>query len=226
MARWWLPGILIIASAACRGRREAGAERALAAPEPTVALAGLPQSELPVRLETTEGTLHCVLDPVRAPKAVSLFVGLATGRARWRDQRNGEVTTRPMYRDLAIFRSIPGLLIQTGCPLGDGTGNPGYRVPVEPSPDDAKRLGVPGALFLARYHPAPNRPDPAPPPPGDVIGSQFVVALGDMSHLANQVTVIGHCANLSEAATIAQLVASGERRVGLTRVVVEGVSPD
>jgi cyclophilin family peptidyl-prolyl cis-trans isomerase len=131
-----------------------------------------------------------------------------------------------MYRDLPFFRAIPDALVQSGCPLGNGTGHPGYRIPVEPSPDDAQRLGRPGALLLARYHPPPNRVDPAPPPPGHVIGSQFVITLTDMSHLANEVTVIGSCTDLARVGAIASLVATGGRRVELTRVSIEGVLPD
>jgi cyclophilin family peptidyl-prolyl cis-trans isomerase len=131
-----------------------------------------------------------------------------------------------MYRDLAFFRAIPDALVQSGCPIGDGTGHPGYRLAVESSADDARRLARPGALLLARYHPAPNRIDPAPPPPGHVIGSQFVIALTDMRHLAGDVTVIGACSDLERVRAIASVVAAGERRVELTRVAIEGVTPD
>lgn len=148
-----------------------------------------------VAIETSDGTIHCELDPTRAPKSVAMFVGLATGRAAWRDPKTREIVRRPLYADLAVFRAIPDALVQTGCPTGDGTGTPGYRIPVETSADDRERLAKPGALLLARYNPAPNRPDPNPPPPGDVIGSQFVIALADMSHLAGQVTVLGSCAD-------------------------------
>jgi peptidyl-prolyl cis-trans isomerase B (cyclophilin B) len=131
-----------------------------------------------------------------------------------------------MYRDLAFFRAIPDALVQSGCPVGDGTGHPGYRLAVESSADDSQRLARPGALLLARYHPAPNRTDPAPPPPGHVIGSQFVIALADMSHLANAVTVIGSCSDLERVRAIALTVASGKRRVRLARVEVDGVTPE
>jgi peptidyl-prolyl cis-trans isomerase A (cyclophilin A) len=220
-------GVLIMAAVgACRQQSDRG-EGPLVAPAPSVALAGLsPGRPIAIRLETSEGSIHCQLDPTPAPHAVALFVGLATGRARWRDPRTGEIATRPMYRDLPFFRAIPDALVQSGCPVGDGTGHPGYRIPVESSPDDARRLAGPGALLLARYHPAPNRVDPSPPPPGQVIGSQFVIALADMSHLANEVTVIGSCSDLARVRTIASLVVAGERRVALTRVAIEGVTPD
>jgi peptidyl-prolyl cis-trans isomerase A (cyclophilin A) len=225
--KWLFPGTVIIATlCGCRRQHDAGGVGdALGPPAPEVALAGLPPGRpIAVRLETTEGTIHCELDPVRTPRAVALFVGLATGRARWRDPRTAAIGQRPLYDDLTFFRAIPDAMVQSGCPLGNGTGHPGYRIAVEQSPDDARRLARPGALLLARYHPAPNRVDPAPPPPGQVIGSQFVIALTDMSHLAGEVSVIGSCSDLARVSAVAVAVASGERRVGLTRVVVEGIS--
>jgi len=218
--------IMVAASACSRPDPGAGESGVLGPPSASVALAGLSlRAPIRIRLETSEGAVGCRLDPVRAPRAVALFVGLATGRARWRD-RQGGIVARPMYRDLAFFRAIPGMLVQSGCPVGDGTGSPGYRIPVETSQDDAQLLGEPGALLLARYHPAPNRVDPAPPPAGHVIGSQFVITLGKMSHLAGEVSVIGTCVDLERVATMATLVAAGERKVGLTRVDIEGVPKD
>jgi len=171
-------------------------------------------------METTEGAIRCELDPTRTPKSVAMFVGFATGRAPWRDPRTQQIVRRPLYADLAVFRAIPDALVQSGCPLGDGTGTPGYRVPVEPAADDRARLARPGALLLARYNPPPNRVDPSPPPPGAVIGSQFVVTLTDMSHLADQVTVVGSCADLDVARRVAKVVASRERPVRLVRIAV------
>jgi peptidyl-prolyl cis-trans isomerase A (cyclophilin A) len=176
------------------------------------------------RLETSEGVIHCALDARLAPHAVALFVGLATGRAPYRDPRSGATLWQPMYRDLSFFRAVPDALVQTGCPLGNGTGTPGYRIAVEVSPADARRLATPGVLLFARYHAPPNRIDPNPPPAGQVIGSQFVVGLSDLSHLAGEVSVLGSCVDLERVRAITQLVGSAERKVQLTRVVVEGVN--
>src|SRR5262249_8270379 len=140
-------------------------ERTLEPPSVDVALEGLPHNApIPIVLETTEGSIRCELDPVRTPKTTALFVGFATGRAAWRDPRTSQIVRRPLYSDLSVFRSIPDALLQTGCPLGDGTGTPGYRVPVESSDDDRARLARPGAIAFARYTAPPDRPDPNPPP--------------------------------------------------------------
>jgi hypothetical protein len=133
---------------------------------------------------------------------------------------SGEVVRRPYYQKMLFFRAIEDGLVQTGCPLGNGAGHPGYRIPVESDPDDEARLARPGALLLARYTPPPNRLDPAPPPPGDVIGPQLVVSLTDMRNLAGKVTVLGSCSDLDVVRRIASVVARKERRVELVRAGV------
>ena len=178
---------------------------------------------LRVTLETDQGPIRCVLDPARTPRAVSLFVGLATGRARWRDPKTQAVVRRPLYADLAFHRAISGVMIQSGCPMGDGTGHPGYRIEVEPRPNDVDLLKEPGALVLARYTPPPLRTDPNPPPPGQVLGSQFAITLTDMHHLAGQVSVLGTCPELATARRIAELVSSHRGTARLVRVRVSGV---
>lgn len=195
----------------------------LAAPAPSAALAGLVPGPISARLETSEGPIHCQLEPAGAPRAVALFVGLATGRARWLDVHTKAVVSRPMYRDLAFFRAVPGAFVQSGCPVGNGTGTPGHRIAAEPSPDDARRLAQPGALLMLGYHAPTNRVDPSPPPPGQIIGSQFVIALGDLSHLAGRVSVLGSCADLERVREIAKAVSTREHEVRLERVVIAGI---
>jgi len=173
-----------------------------------------------IELVTDEGRVLCVVEPRRAPAALAIIVGLARGGHAWRDPRTGATTTRPLYRALRFFRTIPGGYVQVGCPLGDGTGQPGYRVPLETHADDRARLREPGALFAAVYHAAPNRPDPSPPPPGHVVGSQFAIGLGDMSHLAGQTTVLGRCSDLDVVRRIAARPRASSAR--LESLVVPG----
>jgi peptidyl-prolyl cis-trans isomerase A (cyclophilin A) len=152
-------------------------------------------------LETTAGVIHCVVDG-RAPRADAMVTSLAHGGAAWRDP-SGAVVTKPYYDDIAFFRVIPGVLVQTGCHVGDGSGTPGYRIPLEVTPDDAARLAKPGALFLAHYNAPPNRTDPHPPG-ANVIGAQLVIGLTDMSHLAGSVTVVGSCSDLAVTTRISE----------------------
>jgi peptidyl-prolyl cis-trans isomerase A (cyclophilin A) len=163
-----------------------------------------------------------VLEADRAPGAASMFAGFATGTAEWLDP-SGERVKRPLYLDLAFHRAIEGVLVQTGCPRGDGTGHPGYRIALELHPSDEARLREPGALVMATYTPPPGRDDPAPPPPDHVIGSQFGILLGDSRHLAGDVTVLGRCADLDVVRRIAATDAA--RRPRLVSVAVADRAP-
>lgn len=212
---------VLLCAAGCRDRASAP-EEVLGPPRPDCALAGLDRSAVPLVLETSEGAVRCSIDATRAKTAASMVVGLATGRAPFRDPRSGKVVRRAYFEDMLFFRAIEGALVQTGCPVGDGSGHPGYRVPVEVDAADGARLARPGALFLARYTPPPGRIDPAPPPPGDVIGTQLVIGLTDMSHLAGKVTVLGSCADLDVVRRIASAVAKKERLVKLARMQIAG----
>jgi peptidyl-prolyl cis-trans isomerase A (cyclophilin A) len=217
-------GMLILAlhgTAACR--RSSAHREELAAPTPDVALRGIAdRAKIRVRLETDAGEVHCELDGARAPNGAALFVGLATGRAPFLDPTTAAVVHRPLYDGRLFFRNIPGVYVQTGCPVDHGTGSPGYRIRPEADPGDAERLAAPGALVLIGYVSPPNRADPDPPPPGHTIGSQFIVTLSDLRHLAGSVTALGRCDDLD----VVRRIASRETPPwpSLREVVVEGVT--
>lgn len=59
------------------------------------------------------GVITAELFPEAAPNTVRNFISLA---------RKG------FYDGLTFHRVIPGFVIQGGCPLGTGTGNPGYKI--------------------------------------------------------------------------------------------------
>jgi cyclophilin family peptidyl-prolyl cis-trans isomerase len=129
----------------------------------------------------------------------------------------------PMYQGLHFFRAVPGIFVQAGCPLDNGTGHPGYRIPPEPHPDDARRLGR-GALFLASYTTPPNRTDPDPPPSGHTLGSQFTIALTSMKQVAGKTTVLGQCRDLDVVERLARARADGRFPL-LERVEVDPAAP-
>jgi len=186
-------------SAAC-----ARTDRPLAPPEPAAVFGARIPEHADVVLATDAGPVRCRIDPARVPRAAALFVGLARGQADFRDARTGARVRRPYYDGLPFFRRIPHVLVQSGCPVGDGSGHPGYRIPVEPTAADAALLAQPGVLLLAHYQPPPGRADPAPPAPGQVIGSQFAIALAPMAQNLGAVTVLGRCTDLDVVARLAQ----------------------
>jgi cyclophilin family peptidyl-prolyl cis-trans isomerase len=187
--------VALVAASTCT-RRDDPARMKVAAPEPAAIFGATPPARATLAFETEAGTIRCAIDPARVPRAAALVVGLARGEASFRDARTGAVVRRPYYDGLTFFRRLPGEMIQTGCAIGDGSGHPGFRIPVETSARDAELLARPGALLLAHYQPPPLRADPDPPPPGDVIGSQLAIALTAMTQNRGAVTVLGRCDDL------------------------------
>jgi hypothetical protein len=210
LSRPWLCAVAVASSAlacsraaaptAARQAREpptpAAHRAALAPPEPTAIFGGPPPAHAFFAIETVSATIRCQIDPARVPRAAALVVGLALGKATFRDPYTGEPVRRRYYDALNFFRRVPDELVETGCPLGHGGCDPGYRIPVETSAADRELLARPGSLLLWHYEPPLGRDDPNPPPPGHVIGSDLVVALTDMTHYLGAVTVLGRCGDL------------------------------
>ncbi|WEV53557.1 peptidylprolyl isomerase [Bifidobacterium sp. ESL0798] len=80
-----------------------------------------------VIMHTTEGDIALNLFDDKAPKTVKNFIGLATGEKEWTDPATGEKSNKPFYDGLTFHRIIKDFMIQGGCPLGNGTGGPGYE---------------------------------------------------------------------------------------------------
>ncbi len=96
---------------------------------------------------TSEGSIAIELFPEDAPKTVANFTKLA-----------GE----GFYDGLIFHRVIPDFMIQGGCPLGTGTGGPGYQFEDEFNDHKVVR----GALAMANAGPNTN-------------GSQFFIVTAD-----------------------------------------------
>ncbi len=80
-----------------------------------------------VLLKTTMGDITLELFEDEAPKTVKNFLDLAEGRKEFKDPKSGKKVTQPFYDGLAFHRIIDNFMIQGGCPLGSGTGGPGYN---------------------------------------------------------------------------------------------------
>lgn len=99
-----------------------------------------------VIFDTSMGKMKCELFPKQAPKTVANFIGLAQGTKHWTDPKTGQKVEKPLYDGTIFHRVIPNFMIQGGDPLGNGTGDPGYRFNDELVPglefDKAGRLAM------------------------------------------------------------------------------------
>ena len=110
-------------------------------------------------IETKKGNIVLELFDDDAPNTVENFVKLI-------DQG--------FYNGLTFHRVIPNFMIQGGCPKGNGTGGPGYKIKCEINP----RKHTKGALSMA--HAGKNTG-----------GSQFFITHSPQPHLDGVHTVFG-----------------------------------
>ena len=85
-------------------------------------------------MRTSEGDIRINLFDDKAPETVRNFLGLATGEKEWTDPMTGAASHTKFYNGLTFHRIIKDFMIQGGCPLGNGTGGPGYEFDDEIDP--------------------------------------------------------------------------------------------
>lgn len=112
-------------------------------------------------IKTNKGTIKLKLFYEQTPITVSNFINLAI---------------RGYYNNLSFHRVIDNFMIQGGCPLGTGTGGPGYNFQDEFN--DNLKHNKPGVLSMANSGPGTN-------------GSQFFITHIETPWLDNNHTVFG-----------------------------------
>jgi len=127
-------------------------------------------------MHTSKGDIRLQLFAGEAPLTVANFVNLAN---------------RGFYDELSFHRVIPNFMIQGGCPLGTGTGGPGYRFEDECS--SSLRHDAPGKLSMANAGPGTN-------------GSQFFITHIPTGWLDGKHTVFGSVVDAADQKVVNAIV--------------------
>ncbi len=139
-------------------------------------------------IQTTKGDIRLRLFPDHAPLTVLNFINLSA---------------KGFYDGLTFHRVIPDFMIQGGCPLGTGTGGPGYRFKDEFSKD--LRHDKAGRLSMANAGPNTN-------------GSQFFITHVPTPWLDDKHTIFGEVLG-DEDQKVVDAIVVGDRISG---IVIEG----
>ncbi len=135
--------------------------------------------------DTSKGTIKVKLHQEKVPFTVASFVNLAN---------------RDFYKGLTFHRVISNFMIQGGCPLGSGTGGPGYNFEDEFDPE--LKHDKPGILSMANAGPGTN-------------GSQFFITHVPTPHLDNQHSVFGEVVSNKDQEVV-NSIAQGDTIINIT----------
>ena len=127
-------------------------------------------------IKTTRGDISLDLFQDKAELTVANFVNLSQTR---------------FYNNLTFHRVIEDFMIQGGCPIGTGTGDPGYKFKDEFHQD--LKHDQPGMLSMANSGPNTN-------------GSQFFITHLETPWLDNKHTVFGQVSDSDSLAVVKSIV--------------------
>lgn len=147
------------------------------------------QNGIYAKIKTPKGEILIKLTHDKTPGTVANFVALTEGKQKNSSKSIGE----PYYDGLKFHRVIPDFMIQGGCPLGTGTGNPGYQFDDEFVSE--LKHDKPGVLSMANAGPGTN-------------GSQFFITHVPTPWLDGKHTVFGH---VVEGQDVVDSIAQGDK---------------
>ncbi|HHL31486.1 MAG TPA: peptidylprolyl isomerase [Oceanospirillales bacterium] len=139
-------------------------------------------------IHTSKGDINLVLTAKETPVTVANFVNLAQ---------------KGFYDDITFHRVIPNFMIQGGCPLGTGTGGPGYRFEDEFNAE--LKHDKAGVLSMANAGPGTN-------------GSQFFVTHEPTPWLDGKHSVFG-CVQSAADMDVVNAIAGGD---DIKSITIEG----
>ncbi len=147
------------------------------------------------RMNTTKGAITLEFFDDDAPKTVANF---------------GKLAGDGFYDGIIFHRVIPDFMIQGGCPLGTGTGGPGYTFEDEINSHNVVR----GALAMANAGPNTN-------------GSQFFIVTTDAAPwLDGKHTVFGRVTDGMDVVDAIEAEPTGARDRPVNDVKIESIELD
>ena len=144
--------------------------------------------DIQIVLKTSKGDIEATLFASKTPMTVANYLNLAK---------------RGYYNGLTFHRVIPDFMIQCGCPLGTGTGGPGWQFEDECRSD--LKHDAPGVLSMANAGPGTN-------------GSQFFITEVPTPHLNGKHTVFGKVTKGVEL--VKQIAGKGNANTKLEKVEI------
>ncbi|MBE5791049.1 MAG: peptidylprolyl isomerase [Clostridiales bacterium] len=154
-----------------------------------------------IKMQGVETPIVVELYPDAAPNTVANFISLANSG---------------FYNGLTFHRVIPTFMIQGGCPLGNGTGDPGYSIKGEFAQNNVVNnlAHTRGVISMARS----SAPDSA--------GSQFFIMHADAPHLDGGYAAFGEVISGMETVDLIASTQTDYTDKPLVDQVIESITVD